>query len=156
MRPSGTRRRGTISAPFQHPVLAIDHGEVRLGIAATDDLGVAAHPVETIDTRTTEPLDRIAELVAQRGVKTLVLGLPVRLDGSEGRSAEKVRAFGTSLAGRFPDLPLHYADERLTTVTAAGKLRAAGKTARKQKDIIDQAAALELLNDWLEIGRAHV
>lgn len=106
--------------------------------------------METIDARSTEPLGRIAELVAQRGVQTLVLGLPVRLDGSEGRSAEKVRTFGKRLAERFPELPLHYADERLTTVTAAGKLRAAGKPARKQRDIIDQAAALELLNDWLD------
>ena len=71
------------------------------------------------------------------------------MDGSEGPSAEKVQAFGRCLRERFPDLPLHYTDERLSTVAAAGKLRAAGKSARQQKAIIDQAAALELLEEWL-------
>jgi len=135
-----------------HPALGIDHGDARIGIAATDDFGILAHPVETIDRSTTEPLERIARLAAQRGIRTLVVGLPVRLDGSEGASAEKVRAFADKLRERLPELPLVFVDETLTTTAAAGKLRAAGKKAKQQKGIIDQAAAVEILNTWMEEG----
>jgi putative holliday junction resolvase len=132
-----------------HPVLAIDHGTARIGLAATDPLGIAAHPVETIHCDAGDPLERIAEVIAQRGIQHLILGLPLRMDGSEGDAAAKIRAFGAQLRARFPHLPLDYADERLSTVSASEKLRSAGKNARKQKQIIDHAAAVEILNDWL-------
>ncbi len=133
-----------------HPALGIDHGDARIGIAATDDFGILAHPVETIDRAKTEPLERIASIVSQRKIKTLVLGLPVRMDGSEGTSAEKVRAFGEKLRLQVPDLPLVFVDETLTTSSAATKLREAGRNAKQQKSIIDQAAAVEILNAWME------
>ena len=132
-----------------HPILAIDHGQARIGLAATDELGIASHPVETIHTSRVDPLQRIAEIVEERRIRLILLGLPLRLDGREGEAAHRVRAFGTELAGKIPDVPLAYSDERLTTTSAAGKLREAGKAARAQKDIIDQVAALEILNDWL-------
>lgn len=135
-----------------HPALGIDHGDARIGIAATDDFGILAHPVETIDRAKTEPLERIAAIVSQRKIKTLVLGLPVRMDGSEGTSAEKVRAFGEKLRLQFPGLPLVFVDETLTTSSAATKLREAGRNAKQQKSIIDQAAAVEILNAWMEEG----
>ncbi len=135
---------------FMHPALGIDHGDARIGIAATDDFGILAHPVETIDRAKTEPLERIAAIVSQRKIKTLVLGLPVRMDGSEGTSAEKVRAFGEKLRQQLPDLPLVFVDETLTTSSAATKLREAGRNAKQQKSIIDQAAAVEILNAWME------
>jgi len=133
-----------------HPALGIDHGDARIGIAATDDFGILAHPVETIDRAKTEPLARIAKLVALRKIKTLVLGLPVRMDGSEGTSAEKVRAFAEKLRQQLPDLPMVLIDETLTTSSAATKLREAGRNAKQQKAIIDQAAAVEILNLWME------
>jgi len=132
-----------------HPILAIDHGAARIGIAATDPAGIMAHPVETIQVHTTDPIERIAELVEERQVKQLVLGLPLRLDGSEGDAAKKIRAFGKELAERFPNIPLHYCDETFTTVAAAEKLHQAGKNAKRQKTMIDQAAAVEILNNWL-------
>ena len=135
--------------PPEHPILAIDHGDARIGVAATDPLGIAAHPVETIHCRTSDPIERIAEIVAARGVRLILLGLPLHLDGSEGRSAAKVRAFGEMLIARIPGIPLEFADERLTTAAAAEKLRQSGRSAKRQKHIIDQAAALEILNDWL-------
>ena len=132
-----------------HPILAIDHGQARIGLAATDELGIASHPVETIHTSRVDPLQRIAEIVEERRIRLILLGLPLRLDGREGEAAHRVRAFGTELAGKIPGVPLAYSDERLTTTSAAGKQREAGKSARAQKDIIDQVAALEILNDWL-------
>lgn len=133
----------------EHPVLAIDHGDARIGIAASDAAGIMAHPVETIQVDGVDPIERIAELVLERQVKQIVLGLPLRMDGSEGKAAGKVRAFGDKLQLRLPGVPLHYCDETLTTVAAADKLHQAGKNARHQKQIIDQAAAVEILNSWL-------
>jgi putative Holliday junction resolvase len=80
----------------------------------------------------------------------LVLGLPLHSDGSEGDAAAKARAFGKQLADANPEIPLHYMDESFTTLSAAGKLREAGKKAKQQKGVIDQAAAVEILNSWLE------
>lgn len=133
---------------IQHPILGIDHGEARVGLAITDPVGIMAHPLETIQVKTTDPIERIIALVKERQVKQLVLGLPLRMDGSEGTAAEKIRAFGIELAEKI-DLPFHYIDESLTTVAAAEKLHQAGKNAKKQKSIIDQAAAVEILNNWL-------
>ncbi len=133
-----------------HPALGIDYGQARIGIAATDPCGILAHPVESIHLAKTEPLARITELVQQKGIRTLVLGLPLRLDGTEGTACEKVRAFGQKLAARFPELPLVYVDEFLTTTVAQEKLHQAGKKAKNFKPIIDQAAAVEILNTWLE------
>lgn len=133
-----------------HPALGIDHGDARIGIAATDPLGILAHPVETIDVRKVDALGRIAALAAERRIRTLVLGLPVRLDGTEGSSAEKVRAFGKKLAARLPDTPLVYVDEAYTTMDAAAKLREAGRNAKRQKAVIDQAAAVAILEAWME------
>lgn len=135
--------------PSPHPALGIDHGEARIGIAATDDFGILAHPVETIDRSKTEALARIAELVRIRRIRTLVVGLPLRMDGSEGESAAKVRDFAGRLRQQVPDLPLVFVDESLSTSAAAAKLREAGHRARHQKSIIDQAAAVEILNSWM-------
>ncbi len=132
-----------------HPALGIDHGDARIGIAATDDFGILAHPVETIDLAKTDPVERIAQLAEARRIHTLVLGLPLRMDGSEGDSAAKVRAFGALLRERIPTVPLVFVDETLTTASAAEKLREAGRKARQQKAVIDQAAAVEILNAWM-------
>ncbi len=132
-----------------HPALGIDHGGARIGIAATDDFGILAHPVETIDQSKGDAIERIARLAEMRNVHTLVVGLPVRMDGSEGASAAKVRAFAGQLRERLPAIPLVFVDETLTTSTAAAKLREAGRNAKQQKSIIDQAAAVEILNLWM-------
>ena len=135
-----------------HPALGIDYGQARIGIAATDACGILAHPVESIHLDRTEPLERIAQLAAERGGRTLVLGLPLRLDGTEGTACEKVRAFGERLHARLPELPLVYVDEFLTTTVAQEKLHAAGKKARDFRPIIDQSAAVEILNNWMGSG----
>lgn len=133
-----------------HPALGIDYGQARIGIAATDACGILAYPVESIHLAQTEPLSRIAELVDKLQIRTLILGLPLRLDGSEGSACERVRAFGDKLASRLPNLPLIYVDEFLTTSTAQEKLHAAGRKAKSFRSIIDQAAAVEILNNWLD------
>ncbi len=71
------------------------------------------------------------------------------MDGSEGSSAAKVRAFAAKIQNRLPTIPLIFVDETLTTATAAAKLHQAGRNAKSQKSIIDQAAAVEILNAWM-------
>ncbi|MDB4429633.1 Holliday junction resolvase RuvX [bacterium] len=132
-----------------HPILAIDHGEARIGLAATDEFGIGAHPVETVDARKEGAISRIVEIIAERKIQAVVLGLPLRMDGSEGRSVVKVRKFGDELTKQLGEIPLTYFDERFTTMTASDKLREAGKKAKNQRGLIDQAAALEILNDYL-------
>lgn len=132
-----------------HPALGIDYGEARVGIAATDDFGILAHPVETIDRSKTDAVSRIAELAGCRKIRTLVVGLPLRMDGSEGESAAKARAFAALLRERIPTIPLVFVDETLTTSSAAAKLREVGRNAKRQKALIDQAAAVEILNAWM-------
>ena len=139
----------TADSNSSHPALGIDHGDARIGIAATDDFGILAHPVETIDCKKTEAIERIAQLVQVRGIKTLVVGLPLRMDGSEGDAASKVRAFASQLHERIGAVPLVFVDETLTTSSASAKLREAGRKARQQKSVIDQAAAVEILNLWM-------
>lgn len=140
--------QGTSTDPI-HPALGLDFGTARIGVAATDPLGILAHPVETIDCRRTAALDRIAELVAVRRIRTLVVGLPLRVDGSEGDAAAKVRAFAVQLAARLPALPMVFVDEAFTTAEAADRLRAAGRKARCHRPVIDQAAAVAILDRWL-------
>lgn len=134
-----------------HPVLGIDHGEARIGLAITDPVGIMAHPLETIQVKTSSVYERINTLIAERGVQQIVVGLPLRMDGTEGSAAAKIRNFTDELKSELKhELPIHFMDERLTTVSASEKLHAAGKNAKKQKAIIDQAAAVEILNDWLQ------
>ncbi len=133
-----------------HPALGIDFGQARIGIAATDACGILAHPVESIPVHRQDALTRIAELVQERGIRTLVLGYPLLLDGSEGSACEKVRGFGDKLRALLPAVPLVYMDEFLTTTVAQQKLREAGKNSREFRPIIDQAAAVEILNNWMK------
>ena len=133
-----------------HPALGIDYGEARIGVAATDEFGILPHPVETIDCRKTKPFARIAEIARERNIRTLIVGLPLRLDGSEGDAAKKVRNFAAKLAEVLPEIPMRFVDESFTTIDAAEKLHAAGKNAKRQKSIIDQAAAVEILRAWMD------
>jgi putative holliday junction resolvase len=112
--------------------------------------------VETIDQSKCDAIARIVQLLQIRQIHTLVVGLPIRMDGTEGDSAAKVRLFAEKLSQRVPEIPLIFVDETLTTSTAAAKLRQAGRNARQQKSIIDQAAAVEILNVWMGEGHGFI
>ena len=141
----------TATAPGEfHPALGIDYGDARIGVAATDPLGILAHPVETIDQRSTDAMERISALVAARRVRTVVVGLPLRMDGSEGDSARKVHDFARRLGKRLGEISVVMQDETLSTAAAAAKLHEAGRNARQQKSVIDQAAAVEILRSWMD------
>ena len=132
--------------------LGIDYGEARIGLAVSDDLGMLAHPLETVPAADREAaIQRIVAIADERGIQKLVVGLPFRMDGSEGRAAEKVRVFNRQLRKALTrDIPIVEADERLTTVIAMEKLHAAGRTEKNSRDRIDQAAAVEILQEYLD------
>ena len=130
-------------------VLGIDLGEARVGVAASDDLGMLAHPLETIDARAIDPAKRIVELAAGCGASTIVVGIPRNMDGSRGPAAEKAMAFIEGLKKTTTVRVVGW-DERLTTVSAQRALREAGRDARSQKSIIDQVAAQMILQGWLD------
>ncbi|HRJ72025.1 MAG TPA: Holliday junction resolvase RuvX [Terrimicrobiaceae bacterium] len=129
--------------------LGIDTGDARVGVAISDELGMLAHPLETIETAKTRPVDRIATIVAEKSVGAIVVGLPRNMDGSFGPAAEKARAFMEELRQRVPCRVVSW-DERLTTVSAQRALREAGRNAKNQRSVIDQAAAQILLQSWLD------
>ena len=131
-----------------HPVLAIDHGDARIGLACTDAIGIAVHPLATVPKKS--GLEEVSEYIRQKQFQHIVVGLPLLKDGSEGDSAEKARAFTEELTAAFPAISCSYIDESFTTVDAAAKLHQVGINAKKQKGIIDQAAAMEILNRYLE------
>ena len=130
--------------------LGIDHGDARIGLAIADELGMLAHPLETITTKGTEPLARIAQIVTEKAIGTIVLGMPKNMDGTTGPAAVKVRAFADQLRARLPACKVQLWDERLTTVAAQKSLHAAGRNAKQSREVIDQAAAQLILQGWLD------
>lgn len=128
-------------------VLAVDVGTVRVGVAASDPHQVLATPVETVAA---PGVDRVVELALERSAVRVVVGLPTSLSGrSESASAELARTFAADL-GRRLDVPVELMDERLTTVTAQAQLRSVGKRGKAARRVIDQAAAVALLQAWLD------
>jgi len=128
-------------------VLAVDVGTVRVGVAASDPHRILASPVETVPA---PGLERVAELVRERAAVLVVVGLPTSLSGrSASSSAEMARAWMTAFVPSV-DVPVELVDERLTTVTATAALRASGRSAKQSRDVIDQAAAVALLQGYLD------
>lgn len=132
---------------LEHPILAIDYGDSRIGLACTDMLGIAVHALATVPNA--EGKAGVAEYIRSKGIKGVVVGLPLLKDGSEGDSAEKARMFTKGLNEEFPELSYVFIDESFSTVDAASKLHQVGINAKKQKKIIDMAAAMEILERYL-------
>lgn len=134
--------------------LAIDVGEARIGVASCDPDGVLATPVETVPGRDAQAAQRrLAELVAEYEPIEVVVGLPRSLSGREGRAAARARAFARETARRVAPVPVRLVDERLSTVTATHGMRAAGVKAKKGRAVVDQAAAVVILQSALEAER---
>ncbi|WP_345771393.1 Holliday junction resolvase RuvX [Geodermatophilus normandii] len=142
--------------PRQGRRLGLDVGTVRIGVALSDPTGVLASPLETVERRRDGgDLDRIVALVEEHEVTEVIVGEPRHLSGASGASAREARAYSRSLAGRIGNVPVHLVDERLSTVTAAGSLRANGLDSRAQRPVIDQAAAVVILQTYLDAQRGR-
>ena len=129
-------------------VLAVDVGTVRVGVAASDPHRILASPVETVPA---PGHARVAALVAEREAVLVVVGLPTSLSGaSRSASADMARAWADTLAPLVAPVEVQLVDERLTTVSATAALRASGRTARQSRSLVDQAAAVALLQGVLD------
>jgi putative Holliday junction resolvase len=133
--------------------LAVDVGDARIGLAASDPYGVIATPVETVPAGKAA-LRRIVGHVLEREAVEVYVGLPRSLSGKEGVAAAKARDFAKKLALEIAPVRVALIDERLTTVTAHQNLRASGVKGRKQRSVVDQAAAIVILQNALETERA--
>ncbi|OBG25209.1 Holliday junction resolvase RuvX [Mycobacterium sp. 852002-51057_SCH5723018] len=137
--------------------VGVDVGRVRIGVAASDPDGILATPVETVRRdRSGKHLRRLAELAAELEAVEVVVGLPRTLADRTGPSAQDAIELAEALARRIAPTPVRLADERLTTVSAQRSLRAAGVKARQQRSVIDQAAAVAILQSWLDQRRDAV
>jgi putative pre-16S rRNA nuclease len=133
--------------------LGIDPGDARIGVARSDPTGFLATPVETV-RRGKGDLSRLARLVREAEAVEVVVGLPRSLSGGEGPAAAKVREFAVRLAARIDPVAVRLQDERLTTVSAEAMLRDRGKKGAERRAVVDQAAAVLILQHALDTERA--
>jgi putative holliday junction resolvase len=134
--------------------IGVDIGEVRIGIAACDPDGLIATPVETVPADEAA-LERIAHIATEQEAIEVVVGLPVSLSGREGPAATRARAYAVRLADRVHPVPVRLVDERLSTVSAERALRASGRKGRSRRTVVDQAAAVEILQSALDAERTR-
>lgn len=137
------------------PRLAIDVGTVRVGLAASDPDGLVATPVETLrrDEAGTTDVRRIVDEVVERGARVVYVGLPRHLSGAEGASAQAARAYAGLVARAIDPVPVHLVDERMSSVSAHRSMKEAGRPGRKQRAVVDQVAAVIILQTALDAER---
>ena len=132
-------------------ILALDLGEKRIGVAASDELLLTAQGLCVLASKgTVKDLGQVADLIRNQAVSTVVLGLPRNMDGSIGPMAEKVREFGRLLQEQHPDVPVEYWDERLTTAGAQRMLIGADMSRLKRRQVVDKVAAVLILQGYLD------
>jgi putative Holliday junction resolvase len=144
--------------PLKGRRLGVDIGKARVGVAWSDPDGILAAPLETVprdnsDTTVPSDIGRLAELVDEHLIVEVVVGLPVRLSGEESFAAAEARAYADRLARAIAPIPVRLIDERLTTRVASRRLSERGVKGRRQRAVVDQAAAVEILQLWLEKQR---
>jgi putative Holliday junction resolvase len=132
--------------------LGLDLGTKTIGVAVSDGLGITAQPITTLRrTSQSKDLAALLALAVEHEASEFVIGLPLNMDGSEGPRAAATRKFGDLLAALGH--PVHYQDERLTTVEAERSLLENDVSRKKRKEVIDQVAAVLILQGWLD-GRS--
>jgi putative Holliday junction resolvase len=134
--------------------LGLDIGTRRIGVAVSDELGLTAQPVMTLERRSSrrDDLRSLARLCRRFGAAAIVVGNPLHLSGEAGTHAAKTRSFAAEL-GELTGLPIHLWDERLTTREAHQVLYEAGHARQKHRKVVDQVAATMILQSFLDEGR---
>ncbi|HOQ32925.1 MAG TPA: Holliday junction resolvase RuvX [Candidatus Hydrogenedens sp.] len=134
-------------------ILAIDYGEVRMGLAISDPLRIFAFPLTVIDLKkNVDFIKTIQDIIKEKEVKRIIIGYPLKMDGSEGIQTEKVKGFVEELKGKI-NIDIEMVDERLTTTVAQRALTDIGIGQKKQRGIIDKIAAAKLLETYLELNK---
>jgi putative Holliday junction resolvase len=139
--------------------VGIDVGTVRIGVARSDPDGILATPVRTVartapgGTGTPPDMSEIRDIVAELEAVEVIVGIPVSLSGTEQRAASLTREYARDLATVLDPVPIRFADERMSTVVATRRLRERGVRGKRQRAVVDQAAAVEILQGWLDTQR---
>jgi len=137
-------------------ILAIDFGARNMGLAVSDELGLTAQGLPTYRRSNKKAdFDHLRRLIRQYGVGEIVMGLPLRMSGDEGIQADKVQVFAEELRRKFK-LPVHLFDERLTSVEANRVLRETEMSIRRRAEVVDQVAAVLILQSFLEFRKSSV
>lgn len=133
-------------------VLGVDPGSVRIGLALSDEMGFMAHPYQTLKAKGGDCLGSAPEIAAvakEKGAGVIIIGLPRNMNGTYGPAAEKSRSLAEALKP-LTEARVILWDERLTTAAATRRLQETGMDSRAQRQVIDQAAAVQILQDWLD------
>lgn len=131
-------------------ILGVDYGDARIGVSVCDELEILASPLMTVKSESMRKnIDRIAEIARREGVKKIVVGLPLNMDGSEGERAGKSRAFGRVLE-KVSGIEVDYMDERLTSVEAEEIMELVNVKKEKRKNTVDRIAAQIILQTYLD------
>ena len=134
-------------------LLSLDIGSKRIGVAVSDELGLAAHGLETLSARPLEAaIEALQRLVKEYGVEEVVVGLPVNMDGTSGAGVEAVRGISRRLEEALP-VTVHFVDERMTSSQAEKVLLEGNVGRKKRKDVRDKLAAILILQSFLD-GRS--
>lgn len=133
--------------------LGIDVGSVRIGVAACDPSGVIASPVETVRRAGGSDVVRLVQLARDLNAVEVVVGLPLSLSGKPGAAAEAAVSYASELARALAPVPVRLVDERLTTVSAHSNLATAGLRSRARREVVDQQAAVIILQSALDAER---
>ncbi|HYF37250.1 MAG TPA: Holliday junction resolvase RuvX, partial [Prosthecobacter sp.] len=135
-------------------ILAIDHGTVRIGLAISDEMELVASPLKTVDARH-EAEREIARIVREKHISRIVIGMPFHLNGEKGGAALRVEEFATDLGKTLKhEVPIEFVDERLSSVEAEASLSRAGVVGKRERnEIVDQLAAVVILQDYLNSQR---
>jgi putative pre-16S rRNA nuclease len=150
---SKSKRRSEPGDPGPGRRLGVDVGSVRVGVALSDPSPILASPLVTLPREGS--VDALVGLAGEHDVVEVVVGLPKTLGGQHGTAARIATDFAAELAERL-NVPVRLADERLTTVTATRVLAQSGVRGRRQRAVVDQAAAVEILQGWLDARAAAV
>jgi putative Holliday junction resolvase len=135
-------------------ILGIDHGTVRIGLAISDELELVASPLKTLDAQN-EAEREIARIVRDKRISKIVVGMPLYMSGGKGGAAERVEKFATNLGKALKhEIPIEFVDERLSSVEAEASLSRAGITGKRERnELVDQLAAVVILQDYLNSQR---
>ncbi|TDC52380.1 Holliday junction resolvase RuvX [Micromonospora sp. KC207] len=140
--------------------LGVDVGQVRVGVARSDPHGVLATPLVTLardltaaDDAVPSDMAELVALIAEHECVEVVVGLPINLAGQHGPAARNVRAYADRLADVIAPVPVTLTDERMSTVVASRRLAEGGVRGKRRRAVVDQAAAVEILQSWLDAQR---
>ncbi|MGO1949812.1 MAG: Holliday junction resolvase RuvX [Mycobacteriaceae bacterium] len=142
--------------------LGIDVGTVRIGVSLSDPDGILATPLETVDAekgtgeRPGAEISRILDLIRENGIVEVIVGLPVSMRSRRTASTARAENYARELAKRLDGIPVRLVDERMSTVAATTAMHASGVSAKKGRSRIDQAAAVHILQGWLDARRNSV